>query len=788
MESRTLLLLEFPKILEALAAFCRSDSGARAANALTPASTLENVSRRQSRLRQALAWVGETRVDCPGFPDVSGVWAYVQPQSQVSRALDLDALWALGRFLAAAKELRSGLLATNAPRWLDLRLDAESLSWPELTAAGLKRCVGDDGRLKDESSPELWSVRQEIRQIHQQCTKRVKDFVTDQGIGHFLQDDFMTISSDRYVLPLKSNFKGKVAGIIHDYSQTGETCYIEPMFLVEVNNKLQDLKQEEREAENRILAQLTGLVRQELDRLRPLFQWLTDMDLLLASVHLAHQMEAEPVGVVPDGELDLKRARHPLLLLAGHAAKPVDIQLKGDQRVLIISGGNAGGKTVALKTAGLLALMAFSGLAVTAAEGGTLPLWRDIHVFMGDEQSLEGQLSTFSAQISHVAAVWDRIGAHSLVLLDEFGAGTDPSQGAALAQAVVDGLLDQGAWAAVATHFPSLKAYSLTREGVRSASVLFDPKTNKPLYTLAYDQVGASQAMEVAREYGLPTSILAKAEQYLLLDGADTTRLIERLNALAVEREKELAELTELRTGLRQRKAKLRAEFDRDKAALLQEIKKQSRDVLARLREEKISRRQALRELAETRKRLETSSRTDTPGNQSSVTWEDYQVGDWVAYPAWSKTGTVQEKDERKQTLKVELGGVSLWLSHRDVVPGASANAHQGASSPGPDPGTDPGPAPGPGAATVRSVQAAPTPLRLDLRGQRADEAISELASYLDRALLRGSEQVEVIHGRGTGALRREVHQFLRSHPVVSAYTLANEDQGGDGVTLVTLR
>ncbi len=780
MESRTLLLLEFPKILEALAACCRSDSGALAANAVTPASTLEDVSLRQSRLRQALAWVGETRVDCPSFPDVSGLWTYVQPQSQTYRVLDLDALWALGRFLAASKELRSGLLATNALtdalRWPDLRLEAESLSWPELTAAGLKRCVGDDGRLKDESSPELWSVRQEIRQIHQQCTKRVKDFVTDQGIGHYLQDDFMTISSDRYVLPLKSNFKGKVAGIIHDYSQTGETCYIEPMFLVEVNNKLQDLKQEEREAENRILAQLTGLVRQELDRLRPLFQWLTDMDLLLAAVHLAHRMEARPVEVAPDGELDLKQARHPLLLLAGHAAKPVDIQLKGDQRVLIISGGNAGGKTVALKTAGLLALMAFSGLAVTAAEGGTLPLWRDIHVFMGDEQSLEGQLSTFSAQISHVAAVWERIDACSLVLLDEFGAGTDPSQGAALAQAVVDGLLDKGAWAAVATHFPSLKAYSLTRDGVRSASVLFDPKTNKPLYTLAYDQVGASQAMEVAKEYGLPASILTKAEQYLLLDGADTTRLIERLNALAVDREKELADLTELRTDLRHRKSKLRAEFDRDKAALLQEIKKQSQDVLAKLREEKISRRQALRELAETRKRLETSSRADAPGNQPSATWEDYQVGDMVAYPAWNKTGTVQEKDERKQTLKVELGGVSLWLSHRDVGPKLGEGTPQGAFSPGP------------GGAIVRSAQAAPAPLRLDLRGQRADEALSELASFLDRALLRGSEQVEVIHGRGTGALRREVHQFVKSHPVVAAYTVANEDQGGDGVTVVTLR
>lgn len=772
MESRTLLLLEFPKILEALAACCRSESGARIANELNPSPTLEDVARRQSRLRQAMAWVGETRVECPAFPDVDGVWVHVEPQSQASRFLDLDALWALGRFLAAARELRGGLLDGKAPRWPDLRLEAESLSWPDLTAAALKRCVGDDGRLRDESSPELWSVRQEIRRIHQHCTRRVRDFVTDQGISHYLQDDFMTISSDRYVLPLKSNFKGKVAGIIHDYSQTGETCYIEPMFLVEVNNKLQELKQEEREAENRVLAQLSGLVRQELDQLRPLSHWLTDMDLLLASVELARKMDARPVEVVADGELDLKQARHPLLLLAGHGAKPVDLQLKGDQRILIISGGNAGGKTVALKSAGLLAVMAFSGLAVPADEGGTLPLWRDIHVFMGDEQSLEGQLSTFSAQISHVAAVWERIDTRSLVLLDEFGAGTDPSQGAALAQAVVDGLLDKGAWGAVATHFPSLKAYALTRDGVRSASVLFDPGTSKPLYTLAYDQVGASQAMEVAREYGLPASILTRAEQYLLLDGADTTMLIERLNALAVEREKELAELADQRADLRRRKARLRAEFDRDKSALLQEIKKQSQDVLARLREEKISRRQALRELAETRKQLETVPRTDVSENRPSPTWEDYQVGQRVAYPAWNKTGAVQEKDERKQALKVELGGVSLWLSHRDVAPVS-----------GPE-----GPSPSRAAATPRTGQAAPAPLRLDLRGQRADEALSELASFLDRALLRGSEQVEILHGRGTGALRREVHQFLKPHPVVAAYAVANEDQGGDGVTVVTLR
>lgn len=770
MESRTYLLLEFPKILEALAACCRSESGRRASHALTPAVDITDIERRQRRLRQCMAWIAETQTDCAAFPDVSGVWAYVQAPS---RCLDLDALWAVEQFILAAKHLRSGLLGSDGPRWPDLREEAEACPWPETVAASLKRCISDDGRLKDESSPELWSVRQEIRRIHQQCTKRVKEYVTEQGIGAYLQDDFMTISSDRYVLPLKSNFKGKVPGIIHDYSQTGETCYIEPLFLVEVNNRLQELKQEEREAEARILAHLTGLIRQELDPLQHLYQWLVSMDLLLAKVRLARQMEARAIDITAGGELRLKRARHPLLILSGHTAKPVDVELKGEQRVLIISGGNAGGKTVALKTAGLLALMAHAGLAIPVAEGSVLPLWRNIHVFMGDEQSLEGHLSTFSAQISHVAAVWEKIGADSLVLLDEFGAGTDPSQGAALAQAVVDGLLDKGAWAAVATHFPSLKAYALTREGVRSASVLFDPKTNKPLYSLAYDQVGASQAMEVAREYGLPESILAKAEQYLLLDGADTTQLIERLNALTVEREEELDRARELRRTLNEQKAKLRAGFEREKGALLLEIKKQSQDVLARLREEKISRRQALRDLSAARKRLETVPGTPAPGTEHNVgqSWDDYQVGDAVSYPAWNKTGTVQEKDDRRQALKVELGGVSLWLPFQEVAPVASRQVTRS------------------GPVSVRtSPERKAMPLRLDLRGQRADEALSQLAAFLDQALLRGSYQVEIIHGRGTGALRREVHQFLKRHPVVASHVLANEDEGGDGMTVATLR
>ncbi|HDQ39462.1 MAG TPA: endonuclease MutS2 [Desulfonatronum sp.] len=764
MESRTFTLLEFPKVIEALASCCRSEPGRRAASALFPARDIQEVARRQQRLRQSMTWAEESRVQCPDFPDLDGVFGYL---ASPARMLDLDAAWVLGRFITAARHLKGQVLASDSARWPLIRAEAETCAWPEQTAAALKRCVSDDGQLKDESSPELWSLRQDIRRIHQQCIRRVKEFVKDQGIDGYLQDDFMTISSDRYVLPLKSNFKGKVAGIIHDYSQTGETCYIEPLFLVEINNGLQERRQQEREAEARVLAYLAGLVRQESDSLQQLYGWLVDMDLLLAKARLGVLLQAQAIDVAPDAELRLKNARHPLLVLSGQQAQPMDLELKETQRVLIISGGNAGGKTVALKTTGLLALMALAGLPVPADEGSTLPLWHSVFVFMGDEQTLEGQLSTFSAQIRHLSKVWEDIDEKSLVLLDEFGAGTDPSQGAALAQAVVDGLLEKGAWTLVATHFPALKAYALGQPGVRSASVLFDPGTNKPLYRLAYDQVGASQAMEVAREYGLPEAVLARAEHYLLLDGADSQQLISRLNELAAAREVELAGAREQGRLLSEQRAKLAEEHERGKTALLADLKKQSQDILRQMREEKISRRQALRELARTRHILEQSRHRPEPEEHAS--WEAYHPGERVVYPAWGKSGTILERDERRKALKVDLGGVSLWLPFQDL---ARISEQAAVSRP----------------AAVRNISSRPVELRLDLRGLRVDEALGRLAAHLDRAILSGVSQVDIIHGRGTGALRREVHQFLKDFPAVTSFVVANEDEGGDGVTQARMR
>jgi len=774
MEQRTLVLLEFPLVLARVSALAASAPGRAAALALTPAGAPEEAARLRELTREAMILRAAKTLAVPDFPSLDGLFAYLA----ASRApLDCDALFALHQTLRAAKNLRAKLAPDkpdgHVPETPLLCALARDLPWPEQCERALARCLGSDGAIKDDASPELFSIRQEMRSIHQKCLRHARDFLQKEGMADFMQDDFITISSDRYVLPLKTNFKGRFKGIIHDYSQTGETCYFEPLFLVELNNSLRELKNEERQAEARILAYLTGMVRDREYDLRAVYSLMTELDLLSAKAALAGLYDGAVLRTEPGLPLYLTNARHPLLALEG-SAKPLRLELDEDQTGLIISGANAGGKTVCLKTLGLLAAMTMAGLPVPADSGGSLPFWRDIFVFMGDEQSLEGHLSTFTAQIRGLARIWPETGPQTLVLLDEFGAGTDPAQGAALAQAVVDGLLARGSHFASATHFPGLKAYALSTPGVRAASMLFDPASKKPLYRIVYDQVGASNALEVAREHGLPEEILARASKYLLLDGEGSARVFDRLNTLALDKEKAILELGRARAELKDKTKKMAETFGRQKDELLAQLKRQAQDILQRQAEDKIGRKQALKELAATRAALSraadrlTGAESQAPDGTPPAL-EALKPGDRVRLPGFGKTAVIAEIDQRRGRLKVDMGGVAMWVTPGDV------RAAVGPKSPKPAPVT--------AATPPRALS-----FSLDLRGLRADEAVAALESYLDQAILTGATQVEIIHGKGTGALRREVHEALRRSPAVDAFATANADQGGDGMTIVTLK
>ena len=795
--NRTLHALEFGKITEHLAGLCCSGVGREAALTVAPLPDGEAVTLAARLYEEAAVWAarpvgdGGKGFSLTAFPDVGGLLrAAERPQSRP----DADAFWALREVLRLAQSAHTDIDTPDAPRhWPHLLELAQAAPLPVQLTAALNRCISDDGLIRDESSPELYRLRGELRRLHQSCMRKVKDFALQYNMLPYLQDEFMTLSSDRYVLPLKANFKGRMQGIIHDWSQTGETCYFEPMFLVEINNRLQELKHEEREEEQKVLAYLRDLLNAELPGAWAALDLLSQLDVLQAKRRLADLFDGRCISLSPVEEgISLLEARHPLLALArsrnadaeqgaaraarrpeGASAsippvRPLDILLRPGERALVITGGNAGGKTVCLKTLGLMVAMTLSGLPVPAGKGSHLPWFSRMDAFIGDEQSLDDNVSTFTAQIDHLAKAWKHLDQHGLVLLDEFGAGTDPAQGAALAQAVLDELLDKHTFVLAATHFPALKSYALTREGARAASMLFDPATKKPLFKLAYDQVGASQALDVAREHGLPEAIVRRAEHYLLQDGQDATALLGRLNDLAAKREEELTTLRAEQEKARHAAQQSRERLEKERLRLHEEVRGKAAELMRAWKEGRATSKQALKEMSRLRASLAPAAE---PEEQSVLPRpQQFAPGQSVLHSVFNKRGVITDVDERRGRVRLDMNGVNLWAEMKDLRESGGKPAQPVA----------------PRAAVKRGDDIAS--LRLDLRGMRADQALAEVERFLDKALLAGFSEVEIVHGRGTGALRREVHEFLRGFPAVDQFTLAPEDRGGDGMTIVTFR
>lgn len=796
--ARTLNALEFHRIADHLSELCLSGVGRERARAIAPLDDAEAVTLAARIYEEAADWASRPAaggaVFCVcSFPDVSGMLRAAATSHAHAFQPDVDAFWALREVLRLARDAHASIAQPEAAtRWPHLLAMADGSPLPVQLTAALLRCISDDGLLRDESSPELYRLRGELRRLHQSCMRKVKDFAQQYNMLAYLQDEFMTLSSDRYVLPLKANFKGRMQGIIHDWSQTGETCYFEPMFLVEINNRLQELKREEREEERKVLVYLRSLLEAELPGARAALELLAQLDVLQAKRRLAALFDGRPLPLTPVAEgIQLLDARHPLLMLnrvaesgkdgskaaaAAHSkVRPLDIVLRPGERALVITGGNAGGKTVCLKTLGLIAAMTLSGLPVPVGAGSHLPWFSRLDAFIGDEQSLADNVSTFTAQIEHLAKAWKHLDASSLVLLDEFGAGTDPAQGAALAQAVLDELLDKHTFVLSATHFPALKSYALTREGARAASMLFDPQSKKPLFRLAYDQVGASQALDVAREHGLAESIVRRAEHYLLQDGQDATALLGRLNDLAAKREEELAELKREQDKTRRQTQDLREKLEKERLRLHDEVRAQAGDLMRAWKEGRATHKQALKEMSRLRASLAPAQDETAEGASVLPQPQTFTAGQEVLHTVFNKRGVITDVDERRGRVRLEMNGVNLWAEMKALrVPGQTA--------------------PSPSKSALRGVVGRTSAsdeaasLRLDMRGMRADVALAELERFMDKALLAGFSEVEVVHGRGTGALRRQVHDFLRSFPAVGQFALAPEDRGGDGMTIVTFR
>jgi DNA mismatch repair protein MutS2 len=671
---------------------------------------------------------------------------------------------------------------------------------PRLPELGdrLRAALDDAGAVTDDASPVLRRLRREIREGRRRVAAELERLLQTGDGDRLFADRYVTLRHGRYVLPVRAEARGRLRGIVHDRSQSGQTLFVEPEQVVEANNDLVQAGREEEHETARILAELTSAVRRRAEELARLVEAIGELDWIFARAAAADRMGATPPALDAGRTVSLKNARHPLLLAqhwrdASRPVVPVDIELSAERPLLVITGPNAGGKTIALKTAALLTLMTQVGCHVPADEGSRLPVFTELHAIVGDEQSVAENLSTFSALVKQLREVLETAGERSLVLLDELGAGTDPDEGAALAQAILETLAERGALVIATTHLEPLRAFAATYPRARNASVEFDTATLAPTFRLRYDHPGRSYALAIAGRLGLAPELIARAEAYRSKDAARMSELIAWLDehtrceaerTIAMERRESetAARLAAAREAEAAAERKSRTIVERATAqatALLTEVRRALAAEWDRLKRDERSRRS----LEEMRQRVrEVAARVEAaaaPVGRSTGPPGALTLGTTVAAEHLGIRGELLSIDG--STATVRSGSVTVRVPLQALRPVEATSAASGRGD-------------GAGSARVgfRATESAPSPRpiapELLLLGRTTDEARDETEKYLDDAFLAGLATVRLVHGKGSGALRKAVRDLLAAHPLVESFRDGEPAEGGAGATVAALK
>jgi len=825
MDEKTLTMLEYPKILARLAEFCDFSASKELAEKLRPTADFETAQRLLAETSEARFLLSTRDLTIGGSHDI-------RPSVDLAArggVLDPQALLEVKSTLIACRELKKSLLGKAESKDLPpekamsrkerLRKQAEETQpqgghpFPHVAeiASGLpdtyglvdaiSRALSEHGEILDSASPKLASLRREIKAAHERLMSRLQRYLTESA--NKLQEAIITQRDGRYVIPLRAEFKGQIKAVIHDQSASGATLFIEPLPVVELNNALRELELAQRDEERRILAELSAQVGEHAQELIGGIENLALLDLVFAKAKYADAIRAsEPIlhsmkearkkkddAPLSSFAFHLLQARHPLLDPA--TVVPIDIRLAPGIRALVITGPNTGGKTVSLKTVGLLVLMAQSGLHIPAQSGSELPCFEAVWADIGDEQSIEQSLSTFSGHLTNIVRILKKVNQRSLVILDELGAGTDPQEGAALARAILAHLLERGGATFVATHYPELKSYAHATDGVVNASLEFDIATLRPTYKLTIGLPGRSNALAIAARLGLDPQIVSAARSEVHPDNLRADKLLDDIrkerNRLSREREKiekarkrqeelnrELEKrLQAIEEERRQTVAQARAEAELEVAVLKRNI-----ETLKRQLKQARQPLEALRKIEEKVEKIEEQVEAPVVMKDERRPVEALKLGEKVAVSALNAEGTVTALGESEA--EVQVGSLRIRAKISDLIRKTpaqesneagskveSATAAEGLSSP-------------------LNLPSSPG-LELDLRGQASDDALDLLDRYLDQASSAGLPWVRIIHGKGSGVLRRVVREALRQHPRVLSYEEGGPKEGGEGVTVARL-
>jgi DNA mismatch repair protein MutS2 len=794
MNEHTLKVLEFKKIKSIAAAYAASEAGRAVVAVLQPAVDVLTVKALLSETREftQILWSGE-KPPFDGILDVGQAveklrvsGAILSPSELLNTAITLGA----GRRVKGFFQKFEGKSTGTAPGAPLLCIKAAAIQPLKQIEEAVFSAVDDKAEVKDSASPALRRIRKQLTRMREDILDRMSGILEDSGFQKVIQEPVITIRDDRYVLPLKPNFRQSLKGVVHGQSGSRATLFVEPLDVLDQNNRLAELRMEEREEVERILRELTSLLSQEADRIEETVRALAEIDAVYARARFG----IEYGGMVPEisacRNIRLRTARHPLLVEKSkvaanhHDVTPNDIILEGDLRALILSGPNAGGKTVILKTIGLLCLMAQSGMPITAAEGSELPCFGSVFADIGDEQSLEQDLSTFSSHVSQIAGILRQADGDSLVLLDELGSGTDPAEGAGLGAAVLESLIERGCFSVVTTHQNALKLFGSQTNGAVNAAMEFDPQTLKPTYRLMPGRPGRSYGLDMAARLGVPDEVIRKARTRLDEDDARLDQLLKQVEEdsrlLASERQALSLALAAAKVEQGEADAALRAAKEEARDVKLK-ARAEAKEVLAMLRQKlrELSRASSL-EQAETKKvsaDVEALGRKLEPGTAEvhPVVAEfarDLQAGDAVRIARLNKTGTVLTS--HRGMLELEVDGKKIKLSAAEVLPAQSTARQRPVVS-------------APGWSTEINEEEGASD-RLNIIGLRVAEGLAEVDRFIDRAGLSHFSTVTVIHGLGTGALKAAVTDFLKNHPLVASIRPGEPAEGGAGVTVAELK
>lgn len=790
MTGKTLQILEYGKIIEMLKAQAGSEMTQKVISELAPVFDVGEIRDRQQETTEAVRLIqAKGPLPIGGFYDIGGLVSFACKGGVLTQAQLLRILYNM----KTAQNVVTFLGGEDVPELPLIESIVELLAVHRSLAEEIDRCILSEDEIADSATPELRTIRRAILRQNESLKAKMNQILNLAERQSLLQDAIVTMRNGRYVIPVKQEHKSSVPGIIHDQSGSGATLFIEPQAIVNMNNELRQLQLDEQAEINRILTTFSEAVAEHHHDLDNNQKLLCELDLFMAKGKLSLQMNGEEPTVSDDGILKLRQAAHPLI--DPKKVVPINISIGDGYRTLVVTGPNTGGKTVTLKTAGLLTLMAQTGLHIPAAPGSRTPVFRKVFADIGDEQSIEQSLSTFSSHMANLVEIMAEADGDSLVLLDELGAGTDPTEGAALAIAILEDLKRKGAVTMATTHYTELKKFAISTEGVENASMEFDVETLQPTYRLIIGLPGKSNAFEIASKLGLEPALTERAGQ--LLEGGDIAfedviasleedrkRIeAEKLEQLQIteEMQRQRDELEKETKKLKERREKAIAEAKEEARDIVREAKEVSDDIRRELKE-----LAKLESLGERNKRFDASRRRikelekktrptiQREENTKPVDPTKLKVGERVKVLTIGQNGEIISLPDDRGELQVQVGIMKVGVHVDDIMlidqsrpkPKARSGRH--------------------GSLYRKKAQVVAT--SVDVRGKNLDDAVMDVEKYIDDAFLGGLSEVTIIHGRGEGILSKGIRQMLRRHKNVKEYRRGAMGEGGDGVTVVKLK